>query len=310
MISSHKPASGKHPLAYRTTTLRLVSETETPLAFNSEPNFTNRITPHPGRISDLLQELWRGREVTLLLARRDFLVRYKRSVVGLGWVLFKPGMNTLVLTLVFGRLAGLPDHGVPYAVLVLSAAIAWQFFSGVLTESGGSIVNNQQLVTKVYLPRMLLPIATIPVNFIDLMVGLILLWLVMGWTGFSPGATAFLLPLAAIPLVITSIGAGLWSSALLARFIDLKNVIPYLLQFGMLISPVAFSSTLVPERWRWLYGLNPLVAPLDLFRWCLIGPAYPLDPRLLIPSLAMGLLLFLSGTWAFRRFERDFADVL
>lgn len=258
----------------------------------------------------MAREFWHCREIAILLARRDFLVRYRRSVVGFAWVVFKPGMNALVLTFVFGHLAKLPDQGVPYSVLVLSAAIAWQFFGGVLTESGSSIVSNAPLVTKVYFPRMLLPLATLPVNLIDLLVGLILLWLVMGWTGFVPGWTAFLLPIAGIPLVLVSYGAGLWVSALLARFYDLKNVIPYLLQFGMLVSPVAFSSVLVPERWRLIYGLNPLVAPIELFRWCLVGQGYPLDPLMVLPSAAMGLLLFISGVWAFRRFEREFADVI
>lgn len=268
------------------------------------------ITSRPPGFLEALREFWRCREIAILLARRDFLVRYRRSVVGFCWVIFKPGMNALVLTFVFGHLAKLPDQGVPYAVLVLSAAIAWQFFASVLTESGGSIVNNVPLVTKVYFPRMLLPLATLPVNLIDLLVGLILLWLVMGWTGFSPSWTALLLPLAGIPLILVAYGAGLWVSALLARFYDLKNVIPYLLQFAMLVSPVAFSAALVPDRWRLVYGLNPLVAPLELFRWCLIGPSYPLDPLMVLPSVATGLLLFISGVWAFRRFEREFADVI
>ena len=268
------------------------------------------ITNQPPSFAGVLLEFWRCREIAVLLARRDFLVRYRRSVVGFCWVLFKPGMNALVLTFVFGHLAKLPDQGIPYSVLVLSTAIAWQFFAGVLTESGNSIVNNGSLVTKVYFPRMLLPLATLPVNLIDLLMGLILLWLVMGWTGFSPGWTALLLPLAGIPLVLVAYGAGLWTSALLARFHDLKNVIPYLLQFGMLVSPVAFSATLVPEQWRIAYGLNPLVAPLELFRWCLVSGNYPLDLRMVLPSLGIGLLLFVSGVWAFRRFEREFADVL
>lgn len=274
------------------------------------PRECTTITNRPPGLLTVLGELWRCREIAILLARRDFLVRYRRSVVGFAWVLFKPGMNALVLTFVFGRLAKFPDQGVPYAVLVLSAAIAWQFFAGVLTESGGSIVNNAPLVTKVYFPRMLLPLATLPVNLIDLIVGLILLWVVMGCTGFSPGWTALALPLAGIPLVLIAYGTGLWISALLARFYDLKNVIPYLLQFGMLVSPVAYSAALVPERFRLLYGCNPMVAPLELFRWCLIGPDYPLEVRMVLLSGAVGLLLFFSGIWAFRRFEREFADVI
>jgi lipopolysaccharide transport system permease protein len=246
----------------------------------------------------------------LLLARRDFLIRYRRSVIGFAWVIFKPGMNALVLTIVFGQLARLPDQGAPYPVLVLSATIAWQFFAGVLTESSSIIIGNTPLVTKVYFPRMLLPLATLPVNLIDLLVGLILVWLVMGWTGFVPGWTALLLPAAGVPLVLVAFGAGLWTSALLARFYDLKNVIPYLLQFGMLTSPVAFSAAVIPESWRLAYGLNPLVAPLELFRWCLIGSTYPLDPWMLLPSLGVGLLLFISGLWVFRSFERRFADVI
>lgn len=258
----------------------------------------------------MVRDLWDSREIAVLLARRDLLVRYRRSSAGLLWVLFKPGMNTLVLTLVFGHLAKLPDLGIPYPVLVLSAGIAWQFFTGVMTEAGGSVANSGSLVTKVYFPRMLLPLATIPVNLIDLLIGLILLWVVMGCTGFTPGPTALLLPVAFVPLLLVATGTGLWCSALLSRFYDLKNVIPFLLQFGMLISPVAFASSLVPERWRWLYGLNPMAAPLDLFRWALIGPAYELDATLILTSLAVGAMLFLSGIWAFRQFEREVADVL
>ncbi len=268
------------------------------------------ITNQPPGYLATAREFWDCREIALLLARRDFLVRYRRSIVGFAWVLFKPGMNALVLTFVFGHLAKLPDQGAPYAVLVLSAAIGWQFFTGVTTESGGSIANSVPLVTKVYFPRMLLPLATLPVNLIDLLVGIILLWLVMGWTGFSPSWTALLLPFAGIPLVLVSYGAGLWVSSLFAKFYDIKNIVPYMLQFGMLISPVAFSATLVPEQWRFVYGLNPLVAPLELFRWCLIGSDYQLDPWMMCSSLITGLLLFISGVWAFRRFEREFADVL
>jgi lipopolysaccharide transport system permease protein len=271
---------------------------------------THHITSRPSSFFEVLVELWSCREIALLLARRDFLIRYRRSVIGFAWVIFKPGMNALVLTIVFGQLARLPDQGAPYPVLVLSATIAWQFFAGVLTESSSIIIGNTPLVTKVYFPRMLLPLATLPVNLIDLLVGLILVWLVMGWTGFVPGWTALLLPAAGVPLVLVAFGAGLWTSALLARFYDLKNVIPYLLQFGMLTSPVAFSAAVIPESWRLAYGLNPLVAPLELFRWCLIGSTYPLDPWMLLPSLGVGLLLFISGLWVFRSFERRFADVI
>ncbi|MCK6488748.1 MAG: ABC transporter permease [Planctomycetes bacterium] len=255
-------------------------------------------------------ELWRARETLILLSRRDLLVRYRRSIIGLLWVLFKPGMSTLIFAFVFGRLAKLPDHGVPYVVLVLSAMIPWQFFSGVLTEAGSSILANHTLITKVYLPRLLLPLSCIPVNLLDLAAGLAMLALAMAWFGCVPQWPVLLLPLAVLPLSLVALGAGLWSAALLARFADMKNVLPYLLQFGMLVSPVAFSSSLIPDHLRPWYALNPMVAPLDLFRASILGSSYALDPALILPSLGTGLLLFFTGVLAFRRLERDFADVL
>ena len=290
------------PLSQSNLNLRMATDIPNPVSAV--------IHSHPATLRRYLKEVWESREIALLLARRDLLVRYRRSIVGFLWVLFKPGMNTVVLSLVFGHLARLPDHGLPYPVLVLSAGITWQFFAGVFTEAGGSVVHNAALVTKVFFPRLLLPISTLPVNTIDLAVGLILLILLMAWHGLPPGLNLALLPLALLPLAWTAIGAGLWAAALLPRYKDLKNVIPYLLQFGMLISPVAFSSSLVPENWRWLYGLNPLVAPLDLCRWCVLGNAYPLAADLILPSLASGLVLLGSGLWAFKRFEREFADAL
>jgi lipopolysaccharide transport system permease protein len=253
-------------------------------------------------------DLWRYRELFWFLAWRDILVRYKQTALGIGWALLQPLLTMLVLTVVFGKVAKLPSNGVPYPVLVLAGLLPWQFFSRALSESSMSLITNTNLISKVYFPRLIVPAGSVVVSLVDFLISFGLLVVLMAWYQFWPGARLLsLAPL--VPLaVLAATGPGLLISALNVRYRDFRYIVPFIVQLGVYISPVGFSSDLIPDKWRLLYSLNPLVGIIDLFRWSVTGA--PLYVPSVIMSAVMIFLLLALGVWYFRRTEKTFADII
>lgn len=255
-----------------------------------------------------LRDLWRYRELFLFLAWRDLLVRYKQTVVGVAWSLIRPALTMLVLTLVFGKLGNMPSAGVPYPLLVLCGLLPWQFFASAMSDSGNSLVSNAGLISKVYFPRLVIPAGTLVTTLVDFLISLVLLVGLLAWYRFAPPATILLLPVFLLLAIATSFGVGLWVSAVMVKYRDFRFIVPFVVQFGLYISPVGFVSSVVPEHLRLLYALNPMVGVIDGFRWCILGGQHTIYPPALIISVAGGLLLLATGVWYFRRTERTFAD--
>ncbi len=256
------------------------------------------------------KDLWHYRELFYFLAWRDILVRYKQTAIGIAWALIRPFLTMVVFTVVFGSLAKLPSEGAPYPILVFAAMLPWQFFANSLSESSNSLINNSNLVSKIYFPRLVVPTSAVVVSFVDFMIsGMILLGL-MAWYDFVPSWRILTLPLFILIAFAASLGVGLWLSSLNVQYRDFRYIVPFIVQFGLYISPVGFSSSVVPENWRLFYSLNPMVGVIDGFRWAILGG----ESQLYWPgfSLSLGLvaLLFTSGIWYFRKMERSFADVI
>ena len=257
------------------------------------------------------RDLWRYRELFLILAWRDVAVRYKQTVIGVAWAVLRPFLTMVVTTLVFGRLAKLPsDGGAPYALLVFAGILPWYLFSSVLNEASASIVGNANLIAKVYLPRLIVPLATMVVALVDFLVSLVILVGLMLWYGFAPNWQILLLPFFVLLALLASIGPALWIAELNVKYRDFRYVIPFLLQFGLYVSPVGFSSTVVPEEWRLVYSLNPVVGIIDGFRWCLLGGNSPLYGPGFIASLGVAAFFLWWGIRRFRHTERTFADLV
>lgn len=257
------------------------------------------------------QDLWHYRELLLFLAWRDVKVRYKQTAIGFSWVLLRPFLTMLVLTVVFHRIAGLGQGSdVPYPLMVLAGLLPWQFFAGALSDSGNSLVGNAQMISKVYFPRILIPLGSVMAGVVDFVVSLLLLVVVMAWYGVWPGMEILLLPLFLLLGLTISLGAGIALAALNVEYRDVRYVIPFLIQFGLYLSPVGFSSDNLPSEWRWLYDLNPLVGVIDGFRWCLLGGAQPLSATAVTSSVFMAGTLLMLGVGHFRRVERRFSDII
>jgi lipopolysaccharide transport system permease protein len=257
-----------------------------------------------------LRDLWRYRELFVFLAWRDLLVRYKQTVVGLAWSLIRPILTMLVLTIVFGKLGKMPSGGVPYPLLVFCGIIPWQFFATAFSESGNSLVANTGLISKVYFPRLLIPAGSLVTAMVDLLISLAFLVVLMIWYGWMPPATVAFLPLFLLLASATSFGVGVWAAALMVRYRDFRFIVPFVIQFGLYLSPVGFPSAVVPERYRLLYAANPMVGVIDGFRWCILGGEHTLPGPTLALSAAGSVLLLLTGLHYFRRTERTFADVI
>jgi lipopolysaccharide transport system permease protein len=256
------------------------------------------------------KDLWCYRELFYFLAWRDILVRYKQTAIGMAWALIRPFLTMVVFTVVFGNLAKLPSEGAPYPILVFSAMLPWQFFANSLAECSNSLIGNANLISKVYFPRLIVPTSAVVVSFVDFMVsGMILLGL-MAWYNFVPNWRILTLPLFIAIAFAASIGAGLWLASLNVKYRDFRYIVPFIVQFGLYISPVGFSSSIVPEKWRLLYSMNPMVGVIDGFRWAILGG----ESRLYLPGFILSVgfvaLLFVSGIWYFRKMERTFADVI
>jgi lipopolysaccharide transport system permease protein len=264
----------------------------------------------PGRTErQYWKDLWRYRELLYFLAWRDILVRYKQTIVGMTWAVIRPLLTMIVLTIVFGRLAKMPSGGVPYPILVFCGMLPWQFFSTAVSESSNSLIGNSSLISKVYFPRMTIPASSVITSFVDFAVSAGLLVLLMGWYEYIPSARAALLPAFVLLALAAALGMGLWISALMVKYRDFRFVVPFIVQFGLYISPVGFSSEVVPEQWRLIYSLNPMVGVIDGFRWAILHDA-SLNLTGFLISVVVVFLLLATGVRYFRQTERTFADVI
>jgi len=255
-------------------------------------------------------ELWRFRELFVFLAWRDVKVRYKQMTIGIGWALIRPLMVMIIFTIVFSRLAKLPSPGdVPYPLLVMAAMLAWQFFASVMGEGSNSVLTNANLITKVYFPRVIVPASAVVVAFVDLMISGLLMLGMFIWYGFLPPVQVLLLPLFLILALASALGLGLLLSALTVKYRDFRYIVPFIVQFGLYVTPVGYSTMSIPVDYRWLFGLNPMVGVIEGFRWCLLGTAY-LGDGVLVASVVTTALLLVLGFRYFRATERQFADTI
>jgi lipopolysaccharide transport system permease protein len=270
-----------------------------------------RLIIEPGRTErQYWKDLWRYRELFYFLAWRDILIRYKQTVVGVAWGVIRPLLAMVILTVVFGHLAKMPSDGVPYPILVFCGLLPWQFFSNALAESGNSLVANANMISKVYFPRLVVPASSVITSLMDLVISLGLMALMMVVYRYAPGPRVFLLPFFIVPAFAAAFGAGIWISALMVRYRDFRFIVPFIVQFGLYISPVGFNSSVVPEQWRLLYSLNPMVGAIDGFRWCLLSGQHNIYWPGFALSVASVAALAATGIWYFRRMERTFADVI
>lgn len=255
-------------------------------------------------------DLWKYRELFLFLAWRDILVRYKQTVIGVLWAVLRPILTTIVFVVVFSRLAKMPSEGVPYPLLVFAAMLPWQFFATALSEASNSLIGNANMISKIYFPRLVVPASAIIVAFTDFLISLCILAIMMIWYGITPSWHFLLIiPLTGITF-LTAFGAGVWLAALNVEYRDFRYVIPFIVQFGLYISPVGFSSSVIPEKWRLLYSINPMVGVIDGFRWAITGKAVFFHWGGFAISLCLVFLIVAGGIWYFRKTERAFADVI
>jgi lipopolysaccharide transport system permease protein len=260
-------------------------------------------------IKNYWSDLWRYRELMYFLAWRDIVVRYKQTAIGVIWALIRPALTMLVFV-AFRRLAGVSASAVPEPLLVFAAVLPWQFFSTALTESSGSLIGNANLISKIYFPRLMVPGAAVATALIDFLITLGLLAALMLWYGIAPGWQFLMLPCFVLLVVGLSLGMGLLLAALNVEYRDFRYIVPFIVQFGLFISPIAFTTANIPDSWRLLYALNPMVGIIDGFRWSILGGDSPLDARLIGVSVVVTAAFLCLGVWYFRRMERTFADVI
>ena len=263
----------------------------------------------PGKTTrNFLLELIRYRELFFFLAWKDILVRYKQTVIGIAWSVIKPLLSMIIFTIVFGRIAKLPSDGVPYPVLVFSALLPWQYFSNAMQASAESLIRVEPMISKVYFPRLILPTSSVLVSMVDFVISFVLLCLLMLVYRFLPSIRILLLPVFFVPATLAALGVGYWFSAIGVKYRDFKHIMPFIVQFGMYVSPVGFSSSIIPDRWRLIYSVNPIVGVIDGFRWCIQGSELYLPGFVL--SIMVSSLVFYYGLRFFRRTERSFADFI
>lgn len=256
-------------------------------------------------------DLWRYRELFIILAWRDISVRYKQTVIGVAWALIRPFLTMVVFTVIFGRVAGLPSEGsAPYALLVFAGMLPWTLFSTALGEASNSLIGNERLISKVYFPRIIIPTASVVTAFVDFLISFVMLVAIMVYYQFAPSWNLLLLPFFVLLALLASLGPGLWITALNVKYRDFRYIIPFIVQFGLYVSPVGFSSGVVPEQWRLLYNLNPMVGVIDGFRWAILGGDSPLYwPGFALSLLVVAFFLWL-GVTQFRKMEKSFADLI
>lgn len=269
-----------------------------------------KLVIEPGRgAAHYWRDLWQYRELMSFLAWRDIAVRYKQTAIGVTWALLRP-LLTLMVFVAFRRMAGLRGGDVPDVILVLAAVLPWQFFASALSESSSSLIGNTGLISKVFFPRLIIPLSAIAAAFVDFVITLAFLAVLMAWYGVAPDARLAALPLFVLMAAMLSFGLGLLMAALTVTYRDFRYIVPFMVQLGLFVSPVAFASSQVPASWRGVYALNPMAGIIDGFRWSLLGGRATLDPMLLMSSLAVTVVSLLIGTWYFRRTERSFADAI
>ena len=255
-------------------------------------------------------DLWRYRELFYFLAWRDILVRYKQTVIGIAWSLIRPLLTMVVFSVIFGRLAKLPSDGVPYPIMVFAAMLPWQFFSNSLSEASGSLVGNANLISKVYFPRLIIPASSVITSFVDFLISAFILVGLMFWYHFVPDWKIIALPLFIAIAFAASMGCGLWLTALNVKYRDFRYIVPFIVQFGLYISPVGFSSNVIPQKWRFLYSLNPMVGVIDGFRWAILRGQSTIYVPGFILSLGVVSISLAFGVWYFRKTEKRFADII
>lgn len=267
------------------------------------------IRPSKGWVALHLRDLWEYRDLIYFLAWRDISVRYKQTVLGAAWAVIQPFFSMIVFSLFFGRLAQIPSDGVPYPIFSYTALLPWQYFATAMDNASNSLVGSANLLSKVYFPRLIIPLAGIIPAIVDFLIAFVVLLGMMLFYGIFPTANIIWLPLFLLLALVTALGVGLWMSALNVQYRDVRYTIPFITQFWMFISPVVYPSSMVPETWRWLYALNPMVGVIEGFRWALLATDTAPGPVVAVSVLA-ALALLASGAFYFKRMEKTFADVV
>ena len=262
--------------------------------------------PGPG----LLREAWEYRELLLLLAWRDILVRYKQTIIGIAWSAIRPLLTMIVFTIVFGKLAKMPSDGVPYPILVFAGLLPWQFFANAVSEASNSLVGNATMLSKVYFPRLIVPTSAVVVALVDFLISFGILAVLMTWYQFAPDWRILAMPFFLFLALMAALGLGMWLGALNVKYRDFRYIVPFMVHFGLYISPVGFSITVIPDKWKLLYSLNPMVGVIDGFRWAILGG----NSQLYLPGFAVSASVIVAVFWFgldyFRKTERVFADVI
>lgn len=270
---------------------------------------TVKIRPSRGWLHLDLGALWQYRELLVFLVWRDTKVRYKQAIIGAGWAVFQPLISMLLFTAIFSYLAKLPSDGVPYPLFAYAGLLPWNFIAQATSRSGTSLVGESHLISKVYFPRLIIPLAAAATPAVDLVCSLLMMIPLMLWFGMTPGWQIFLFPIFLVMALLAALAVSLWFSALHVKFRDVGHIIPFFVQLWMFASPVVYPVSLIPEQWRALYSLNPVVGVVEGFRWTLLGQRAP-SLEMMLPSIVIVLLLFVSGVIYFKRMERTFADVI
>lgn len=287
---------------------QMVTDSTTPLPAAPDARPEIILRPSGGRVSLNLGELWAYRELLYFLVWRDIKVRYKQTALGAAWAVLQPFLAMVVFSLFFGRLAGVPSDGIPYPIFAFSGLVPWTYFANAVSQASNSVVEHERMITKVYFPRILIPMAPVVAGWLDLAIALGVLVVMMVGYGFVPTLAVLAVPFYLLLAAVTALGVGLWLSALNAQYRDVRYVVPFLVQFWLLATPIAYPASLVPAQWRLLYGLNPMAGVVAGFRYALVGGEQP--GALLVVSVVVAGLLLLSGLVYFRRVERELADVV
>lgn len=269
------------------------------------------IVIEPNRIEkNYWKDIWRYRELFYILSWRDIKVRYKQTVIGVLWSIIRPLLTMIVFTIVFNKVAKFDSGTVPYPIFVLAGLLPWQFFSNALTESSNSLIGNEKLISKVYFPRIVIPAASVITSMLDLLISFGILLVMFLFYLYVPSWQIIFLPLFILLAFMASIGVGLWVAALNVKYRDFRYIIPFIVQFGLYISPVGFSSAMIPQQYRLLYSINPMVGVIDGFRWCIVGEQVPLYWPGLMLSISVTLFFLWLGINQFRKMEKTFADLI